>query len=236
MNDLSSMLVESEALLETIKQPIHLNPIQLKDNSVMQYKLMLNDLIRAIDLSQKHNTDIENTINHINKQSISTQTEEFHVTPLPNTSLPNQNPANLPQINNNNGYLINSAVKPMFNDVVTNINPIDTNRKKREEEERNRLRRKYNNKYRYLNIPKNSHSIHNLGNTIENIQKNDELPNGENNVEILVVSNDNNDLSSDLTECKTILRSMANKPRVLLNKIDSNHTYSLSKNLKTYVK
>lgn len=223
MDSLSNFLVESDALLETIKPPsnLNINHVQLKDYSIMQIKLMLMDLFKAVEKSEQHYTDTESTVNSTNEPLTNSQTVISHDTPIiPSTVISqNRNPTDVNPITNNNNYLINSGMVPMHNNDDNDTNLIDTNKRKREEEDKNRLRRKYNNKYRYLNMTKNVLSNPNAANTVENVQNSNKLPKDENNVRIFVVSNDN----SNLSDCKTVFRSVTLQPRVLINKFDKYH-------------
>lgn len=234
MDGLSNLLVESEALLETIKSPSNLdvNRIESKDYSKTQIKLMLMDLIKAVEASEQHNADInKSTVNPTNERSTNSQTKISHVTPVIPSTVKTQykNSGDVKPMTKNNNYLINSGMVPMYNIVDNDTNLMDTNKKKREEEDKNRLRRKYNNKYRYLNMTKKVISTQNVNNAIDNVQNNNKLPNDENNVRIYVVSNDN----GNVPDCKVVLRPIRPlQQRVLTKKFDN---HSMEPEIRKYI-
>ncbi|XP_025424205.1 uncharacterized protein LOC112693381 isoform X2 [Sipha flava] len=167
-SDLGKLLLENNALLGHVQ----LNPDWNSELSpfagyppMHALKLMLTELIQIIDKHRLDNFKIPSEIVPITAPSVScitkntivsSQNESSTVLPvmteetsmLSNTSSQNNNSEVLPIISQESNMVSPSSnITPLHNSIISNL-------KNKNEEDEGALRRKYKNKYRYLNVSK----------------------------------------------------------------------------------
>lgn len=214
--DLWDTLLASGALVDTVKPTVDINieDTPLKSYPVSKLKVMLMDLIRVIEPSDGNvNMADSNT-------SIHSTTMNEYISPIVTNTTINQTEILSDSCTSQNqdcSTIIKNSSSTDSHDCLISMNIPSgyVDKKNKEEEEARILRRKYHNKYKYLNITKQQClSQKDLNHSTQVIPNNDEKE--------LDVSN---------TEA---IKDITYVPHVILTKFDNNYNLQLFKN-KAYV-